>query len=110
MEIESITILNEKQIPEPDTLTARNDLKLREACREFEQIFIKYLIDSMWSSVEVLSDGFSNERSMWQEMLNNEIAKEVSRDSRLGISDAIYLQISSSYINKTDGNFSQEDN
>jgi peptidoglycan hydrolase FlgJ len=102
MEVNGITILNEKQVSETDISAAKDDLRLKEACREFEQIFIKYLVDSMWSSVELMGDGFSSERAMWQDMLNNEIAKEISLGSGLGISDVIYQQISSSYISNAE--------
>ncbi|MBN2073599.1 MAG: rod-binding protein [Actinobacteria bacterium] len=75
-----------------------NELKLKEACREFEQIFVKYLVDSMWASVEAMRGGFSGERAIWQDMLNNEMAKKVSEDSGLGIADVIYRQVSDAYM------------
>ncbi len=69
------------------------NLKLKEACTQFEQIFIKYMVDKMWSSTDAGSGKQSTEKSMWQDYFNNEISKVIAESSMTGISETLFDQL-----------------
>ena len=74
--------------------------KIKEASKEFEKIFIKYLVDNMYKPVEIFNEDNSYENLIWQDFFNDEIASKISENFNLGISDAIYKQIASQYLSK----------
>jgi len=48
--IEKITSVESKAVQEQSSAEEINRAKLIEVCNDFEQIFVKYLVDKMWSS------------------------------------------------------------
>lgn len=74
--------------------------KIKEASKEFEKIFIKYLVDNMYKPVEIFNEDNGYENLIWQDFFNDEIASKISENFNLGISDAIYKQIASQYLSK----------
>ena len=70
-------------------------IKLKEACTQFEQIFIKYMVDKMWSSTDAGSGKQSIEKSIWQDYFNNEISKVIAESSLTGISETLFEQLGS---------------
>jgi len=70
-------------------------IKLKEACTQFEQIFIKYMVDKMWSSTDAGSGKQSIEKSIWQDYFNNEISKVIAESSLTGISETLFDQLDS---------------
>lgn len=72
--------------------------KIKEIGKEFENFFIKYLVDNMYKSVEVFSEDVGFERVIWQDFLNTELASKISEKYDLGISEAIYRQITLKYL------------
>lgn len=78
---------------QPENEINGQNLKLKEACTQFEQIFIKYLVDKMWSSTDAGSGKQSTEKSMWQDYFNNEISKVIAESSMTGISETMFDQL-----------------
>jgi len=79
---------------------AKNDIdvqniKLKEACTQFEQIFIKYMVDKMWSGTDITGGKKSIEKSVWQDYFNNEISKVIAESSLTGISETLFDQLGS---------------
>lgn len=66
--------------------------KISELGKEFEKIFVKYLVDSMYKSVEMLSEDAGFERTIWQDFLNSELASKISESCDLGIAEGICRQ------------------
>lgn len=69
--------------------------ELRGACREFEQYFVNQLFKEMRNTVH--SGGLipkSQGEKIFEEMLYDEYAKEVSKGKGIGISDMMYKQLS----------------
>ncbi len=79
----------------PRTEGVADQDKLREACVDFESIFIKQMLDSMKKTVNktgLVDGGFAEE--IYQDMLYDEYAKEMAQTANLGIADMMYKQLS----------------
>ncbi len=81
------------------TQTAKDTKKLKEACQDFEAIFIKQMLDGMRKTVpktELLERTLGEE--IFEDMLYTEYAKIMSRRGSLGIADILFKQLSTPSI------------
>jgi flagellar protein FlgJ len=70
------------------------DKELKEACQDFESIFVKQLLDGMRKTINktgLLSGGLTEE--IYEDMLYSEYAREISRSGNLGLADLLYNQL-----------------
>jgi flagellar protein FlgJ len=85
----------------PDTAATATDRRgqrdresLRRSCQDFEAIFIQSMFKSMRKSIP---DGGLFEKDtaheIYQDMLDGEVAKEISRHQSLGLADQMYRQM-----------------
>lgn len=67
---------------------------LYEQCREFESIFVKMMLKEMRNSVEKsgLVDGGWAE-GIFQDMLDDEYSKTITKTAGLGLADQVYRQL-----------------
>ncbi len=68
--------------------------KLKQACAEFESLFLNYLLKSMRASVP--EGGFveqGEESKMLKSMLDTKLADEISANGGLGLGEIIYQQL-----------------
>ena len=68
---------------------------MRQACQEFESVFISYMMTSMRKTVqrsEFMNGGFQED--VYLSMMDEEIARAVARGPGIGLADALYRQIS----------------
>ena len=72
--------------------------EIKSIGKEFEKVFCKYLVDSMYKSVELFNEDAGFEKTIWQSFFNEEIANQVAEANNLGIADAIYRQLASQYV------------
>jgi flagellar protein FlgJ len=72
-----------------------DDKKLRQACKDFESVFLGYVLKSMRKTVEK-SDlmGSGQEEEIYQGMMDDEICKTAAESNSVGIADALYNQLS----------------
>ena len=72
------------------------EAKLEKACRDFEAIMIKQLLTSMRKSIP--RDGlFGNDsfaRETFQEMSDDQLARQMAQGRGMGIAEAMYEQLS----------------
>ena len=69
-------------------------IKLEKAVREFESVFVGYMLKSMRSTVEKAdnsTDGFGGD--MLESMFDVELAKHISKNSNLGMADMLYRKM-----------------
>lgn len=69
--------------------------ELYEVCQDFEAIFIKQMLKAMRQTVEkseFLNGGFAEE--VYEDMLYDEYAQQMSRSAGFGLSTQLYLQLS----------------
>lgn len=72
-----------------------DDKKLKESCQEFEAMFIKQMLNTMKSTVK--KSGLINEsmgEKVFDDMLYDEYAMKMARESSFGISEMMYKQLS----------------
>ena len=72
-----------------------NDAKVKQACSDFEAIFIKQMLDSMRKTVDktsLLGGGMAED--IFEDMIYDEYAKKMSKTSDFGIKDMLYKQLS----------------
>lgn len=68
--------------------------KLKEACRDFETIFLGHLMKSMRKTVsksELFGSG--REEEMFRDMLDDETCKIAAKTGSMGIADMLYKQL-----------------
>ncbi len=74
---------------------SENSEDLKSACKQFESIFTNILLKNMRRTV---GDGGLTEKSqareMFEEMLDEKIAEEVSKGQGIGLAQTIYEQLS----------------
>ncbi len=99
MKIESLTAVSELNKSKND-----GDRKLKEACQDFEAIFLSFLMKSMRKTVTE-SDLFGSrkEENTFRDMLDIEICSKASKSNTAGIADMLYKQLASTQesINET---------
>ena len=79
-----------------------DDEALKKACSEFETIFIESMIKAMRKTVPedgLFSGGFGEE--IFQEMFDQEIARQMADCKGLGIANTLYNQLNTKNISKS---------
>lgn len=73
----------------------KQDARLRKACQDFESLLIGQMLKSMKETV-TKSDLFGSreKEEMFQSMLDEQTAIEMSRSGSLGIAEMLYKQLS----------------
>ena len=77
------------------SVTSAEMKKLKEACNDFESIFIKQMLDSMKKTInrsELSKRNMGEE--IFDDMLYDEYAKKMSGTAGLGIGDMMFRQLS----------------
>ncbi len=76
-------------------LSSKEDAKLKQACNDFEAIFIKQMFDSMRKTINKtkLIDGGMSE-DIFEDMLFEQYAAKMSANSNLGLAKQMYEQLS----------------
>jgi peptidoglycan hydrolase FlgJ len=71
------------------------DVKLRKACQDFESMLVAQLLSKLRDTVPKTDlFGSSEEEKLFRGMLDQEIAKEVSRTGSMGLAKLLYDQVS----------------
>ena len=72
----------------------KDDPSLKKACREFESLLVAEMLKEMNKSIPK-SDLFGSreKEEIWQGMLDDEVAKQISGRGTLGLGDTIYAQL-----------------
>lgn len=73
----------------------REDAALKKACKDFESMLVGQVMKQMRQTVQK-SDlfGSSEKEDMFQGMLDDQMATDMSKHQSLGIADAMYKQLS----------------
>ncbi|MGE4543803.1 MAG: rod-binding protein [Pedobacter sp.] len=68
---------------------------LRKSCQDFEAVMLKTMLKEMRSTVP--KDGLLDEgsdREMFQDLMDQEVAVQMSRNQGIGIAESLYKQLS----------------
>lgn len=74
---------------------------LRKSCQDFEAIMLKSMLKEMRSTVPrdgLLDEG--NDREMFQDLMDQEVAMQMSRNQGIGIAESLYRQLSKNLKNQ----------
>jgi len=66
--------------------------RLRDNCREFESIMTSYVMKTMRDGVSWM-DEHDSTKEVYEDMLAQEVSKEIGRSSALGIGDMLYSRL-----------------
>ena len=88
------TVLN----PKRQSNGERSGCRLRQACRDFESVFIAYLLKSMRQTVPKVSITKQSrlDNDIYMSMMDAELAQAVARRSGIGLAEILYNQLSRS--------------
>jgi flagellar protein FlgJ len=78
----------------PDTHAVKDRAALKKACQDFEAIFIQSMFKSMRKTVPeggIFKGDHATE--MYQDMIDQDIASQISRRQSLGLADQMYRQM-----------------
>jgi flagellar protein FlgJ len=85
----------------PKTPSKSNDKNLEVACRDFESLFVDYLMQKMRDTIPENSlFGGGQAEKIYTGMLDNEVAKSVSQQRGIGLAALMYAQMSSTGENE----------
>ncbi len=78
----------------PGGAGAGTDQKLRQACEDFESIFVDFMLQQMRQTVpqnELFGGGKAEQ--LYTSMMDSELAKSISHQRGLGLADQMYRQL-----------------
>jgi len=75
--------------------TDREDAKLRKVCQDFESVLVAHMLSKMRETVPKTNlFGSGREEEIFRSLLDQEIAKEISRTGAMKLADLVYAQLS----------------
>ena len=80
--------------PTIGSIASRSAIEAREVSEDFEAIFLAQVLDQMFRGIKTdgpFGGGFSE--GLYRSMMNEEVAKAISRSGGVGIADAVYREI-----------------
>ncbi len=80
--------------PTIGSIANRSAIEAREVSEDFEAIFLAQVLDQMFRGIKTdgpFGGGFSE--GLYRSMMNEEVAKAISRSGGVGIADAVYREI-----------------
>jgi peptidoglycan hydrolase FlgJ len=90
MKLDSIQKIN------PTPQADKEQVKLKKACEEFEAILTTYLFKSMRQTVtRAESEGRDQTQEIYEGMMDETVANQLSHQSGLGLSKLLYQQLAS---------------
>lgn len=83
-----------------EAIEKKDNVKLREACQQFEGYFLQQIFEEMRKTVP--ESGLlekSQGRDIFEDMLYEDYAKNISKGKGIGLSDMLYRQLSKNITN-----------
>lgn len=71
----------------------RTETQARAAAESFESVFLFEVMQSMYADIKPGAFGGGNDENLYRSMMNEEVAKSISRQGGIGIADSIYREI-----------------
>lgn len=69
------------------------DIPLKEAARDFEKIFVTYMIKDMWKAIPEDEDSEMPGSNIYLDMVQSALASEMVKGDGLGIAKMLYQQL-----------------
>lgn len=82
---------------------AKEDAKMKEACKGFEAMFLNMMYKQMRSTVQKGGMfGDSNAEQIMQDMLDTELVNRMADSGGVGLADMLYKQLKQDFKNQQD--------
>ena len=88
--------ITNQHLPLPQAGTMKEDKELRRACADFEALITNQMLTTMRNSLPREDEGLfakSYAETMFQSMLDEELAKEMSRGKGMGLGEMLYQNL-----------------
>lgn len=72
--------------------TTPEEKKFQKACKDFEAVFIRQMLNEMQTQSKALLGGSSADQT-YREMLYDELSKRISAGPGMGVADVLYRQL-----------------
>jgi len=72
---------------------SQGDKKLKEACKQFESLFLNQLLTSMRKTIPKSKLGESKEKEMYDSMMDQEMSKAWASSDGIGLANMLYQQM-----------------
>jgi flagellar protein FlgJ len=91
-------------------LSDKQDKRLKDACKDFEALFLSTILKQMRKTVEK-SELFGSDpaEDTFQEMMDVEVGKSAAKTSSMGIADMLYRQLTSDMARQADSSQARND-
>jgi Rod binding domain-containing protein len=66
--------------------------RLHQSCREFESVMVSYMLKTMRDTV-MTADKPDSARELYEDMLSQQVSKEVGNSERLGLGEMLYTSL-----------------
>jgi peptidoglycan hydrolase FlgJ len=101
MEIHGMTPQSINKAADDLPSTKKKDAQLQKACKEFESLFLNQLLTSMRKTIpkaelgaeEGNEKGESHEKEVFDEMMDQELAKTWAQSDGIGLANVLYQQL-----------------
>ena len=99
MQIEGFDSLPLKQAAEKTPGKAREEAKLNDACKQFEEMYLSQMFQQMRKATGKSKDslmGGGEQEEMFQGMMDNERAKNWAQEGGVGLANLLFQQMKQS--------------
>lgn len=93
MEIHGMTPHSLRKSAEKLPSMQKKDAQLEKACKEFESLFLNQLLTSMRKTIPKVDGKESNEKKMYESMMDQQLAKTWAQSDGIGLANVLYQQL-----------------
>lgn len=93
MQIEGITPQPMKEAAEYTPSKRQEETKLKDACQQFESLFLSQILKEMRKSIPKDEDDKKQDKEMYEELMFDEIAKSMAASGGIGMANILYQQM-----------------
>ena len=79
--------------------TSEREKNIRDTAQQFESLLVHTMLKSMRRTT--MDDGASNEKSIYNDMMDKHLASVISKSGKFGVAQAIERQLSANVDNKS---------
>lgn len=93
MQIDGITPAPMREMADVSPSKKQNEAKLKEACEQFESLFLTQMLKEMKKSVPKADGEKNSEQETYNDMMYEEIAKSMASSGGVGMANVLFQQV-----------------
>lgn len=99
-----------KKVDAKTGLDERDTKRLKDACKDFEAMFLNNLLKAMRKTIQKTNlFGSDSGEETFQEMMDTETSKAAAKTSSMGIADVLYRQLTAELAREADSSQARND-